>query len=343
MTFSRRRTPTFLLAVLLSPVVGPAATATTEPGATALGAAPTHRTTKVLVVSVDGLPSRALGALGPDRAPHLHRLFREGAGTRNARTAREATLTLPNHTTMVTGRRVDADRGGHGVWWNDDRLTPRTVQEAAGHPVSSVFNVVHSPRRETGLFVSKSKLSLFERSWPRAVDRLVVREDNGRLVRTVRRDLVEHRRALTFLHLSLPDVVGHERGFLSEAHLAAVERVDRLVGRLLATIEARPRLRDRFAVVLTSDHGGRGDGHSDPTELANFRIPFVVWGVGVAAGADLYELNPDYRDPGRRRTRYGAQRPPVRNGDVANLVTDLLGLDPVPGSEFDSRQDLDVS
>jgi hypothetical protein len=67
-----------------------------------------------------------------------------------------------------------------------------------------------------------------------------------------------------------------------------------------------------------------------------------VWGAGVANGAGLYRLNPDYADPGRRRTRYGAARQPVRNGDVANLTTDLLGLPAVRGSEHDSAQDLDV-
>jgi hypothetical protein len=33
----------------------------------------------------------------------------------------------------------------------------------------------------------------------------------------------------------------------------------------------------------------------------------------------------------------------VRNGDVANLATDLLGLGPVPGSELDAEQDLTVT
>jgi hypothetical protein len=74
----------------------------------------------------------------------------------------------------------------------------------------------------------------------------------------------------------------------------------------------------------------------------NFKIPFVVWGVGVKPGASLYRLNPDYRNPGTRRTRYGVRRPPVRNGDAANLATDLLGLKPVAGSQFDADHSLDV-
>ena len=67
-----------------------------------------------------------------------------------------------------------------------------------------------------------------------------------------------------------------------------------------------------------------------------------VWGNGVGPGTDLYDLNPDYADPGRDRMSYDGVQP-VRNGMVANLVLDLLGLPAVPGSEHDAAQDLDVS
>lgn len=277
--------------------------------------------------------------------PTLHRLVREGASTLNARTANELTTTLPNHTGIVTGRRVDASHGGHGVFWNDERLSPRTVQEATGHDVASVFSVVDSDQRDPALFTSKPKLSLFERSWPQGVDRFVMKKSNPELVRAARKDLVEDRRALTFLHLSLPDDMGHEHGFSSPEFDAAARRVDALLGNVVATIESRPRLRENLTLIVTADHGGRGrpPGHFDPTEPTTFRVPFVVWGVGVASGADLYALNDDYRDPGGRRTRYAASRPPVRNAAAANLATRLLGLGRVPGSEFGFDARLDVS
>lgn len=296
-----------------------------------------------MIVTLDAVGSNAVRRLGPAGMPNLHRLMSEGASTLNARTARELTTTLPNHTSIVTGRRVDADRGGHGVIWNDERLTPQTVQGAADHRVGSVFTVVDSDERDPALFTSKKKLSLFERSWPRRVDRFVLRERNSKLVREARADLVEHRRALTFLHLSLPDDAGHKHGFSSPEFDNAARRVDTLLGTLVSTIEARPRLRDHVTLIVTSDHGGAGGGHYDPTEPAIFRVPFVVWGVGVKAGADLYALNGDYRDPGSRRTTYDAERPPVRNGDAANLATRLLGLGRVPGSEFGFDVRLNVS
>ncbi len=300
--------------------------------------------TRVLAVSVDGLNPDAIRELGRSGAPTLHRLIRQGASTMNARTSREQTITLPNHTGMVTGRRIDRSRGGHGVTWNDDRMEPTTVQEAAGHDVSSAFEVVDSEIRDTALFASKTKFSLFNRSWPIGVDTYRYREDNAELVRLVRRDLVEHPRAFTFLHLSAPDVAGHAYGFMSPRYLDAVRATDRRLGRILATLDDHPEIKNSLDLILTADHGGpRGSHHHDnPTLRANYRVPFVVWGPGVSEGANLYALNPDYANPGRERTRYSDARQPVRNGMVANLVTDLLGLGPVPGSEFDADQDLDI-
>lgn len=298
--------------------------------------------TTVIAVSVDGLNPTAIRKLGKAGTPTLHRLVAEGASTLNARTLREQTNTLPNHTGMVTGRRITASAGGHGVTWNDDRLTPRTVQAAAGHPVSSAFSVIDSPERDTALFASKQKLSLFERSWDAGIDHYVMRENNTRLVRLVRRDIADKARTFRFVHLSKPDVVGHARGFMSPAYLDAVKDVDAMIGRILARVEAKGDLADHAVLIVTADHGGRGVTHRDATKLFNYRVPFIVWGAGVAAGADLYDLNPDYANPGRKRTTYADPKQPVRNAAVANLATDLLGLGAVPGSEHDADQDLDV-
>lgn len=297
----------------------------------------------VLAISIDGLNPTALRKLGRDGTPALHQLMRQGASTLNARTEYEQTVTLPNHTGMVTGRRIDAATGGHGVTWNDDRLVPATVQAAAGSPVTSVFNVVHDAGGSTALFAGKTKFSLWQRSWPAAIDRTDILAGNGALAGDAIADLRDQSRAFRFLHLSLPDLVGHARGFMSPAYLRAVHRTDRLVGRVLRAVKAVPALRGHLAVVLTADHGGRGPGHEDATKVYNYRVPFMVRGPGVDRGASLYALNPDYTAPGTGRPTYDAAGQPVRNGDVANLSLDLLGLPAVPGSEHDAGQDLDVS
>ena len=301
-----------------------------------------NQVTRVVVISVDGLNPDAITQLGESGTPTFHRIVDEGATTFNARSEVEMTNTLPNHTGMVTSRRIDFATGGHGVTWNDDRLVPRTVQLAVGQQVGSVFSSLNAVGLSSSLFAAKGKFDLFNRSWPNGVDHTLIRGNNTKLVKAARRDLRTQWRALTFLHISLPDVAGHHYGWFSPEYMDAVRESDYLIGQVLTTIGRTTESLDHTMVVVTADHGGLGPSHLDPRRFANFRVPFLVWGAGVAAGADLYAINPTYADPGKARVGYDAALQPVRNGDVGNLVLDVLGLPPIPHSEHDYAQDLEV-
>lgn len=310
----------------------------TPPAADAqLSAAPAATPTQVLAISVDGLNTDAIERLGTDGAPTFHRLLTEGAGTLNARTELEQTVTLPNHTSMMTGRRIDASRGGHGVTWDHHR-PGSTVQKAAGHGVASVFTKVHAAGGSTALYSTKSKFGLFDRSWPSGIDTYRVRENQRRLVALARADLTDGAPTFTFLHVSLPDRFGHEYGGMSEQYLAAVQRTDTQLGTVVRALAGSD-----VVVVLTADHGFAtgSTGHSARRDLENYRIPFLVWGPGVDAG-DLYAMNGGRADPGRTRPSYAGKQP-VRNGDVANLATSLLGLGAVPGSGIGADDPLAVT
>lgn len=293
----------------------------------------------VLAISIDGMSVPAVRRLGRKQLPNLYKFMRAGASTMNARTEREMTVTLPNHTGMVTGRRIEAAKGGHGVTWNDDRRTPGTVQAAAGHDVASVFSAVDAAGGSTALFAAKTKFSLWQRSWPDAIDRATINEDNAELVDELIADLGEDR-DFRFLHLSPPDVAGHSYGWMSKRYLRAVRTADALVGRVVAAVNSDPARKAGTTILLTSDHGGHGPSHDNARELDNYRVVFMARGSAVDKGVDLYAINPTYKDPGTRRTTYGMRRPPVRNGMVANLALDLLDLPAVEGSELDVTQDL---
>lgn len=314
-----------------APDAGPAAAVTAEP-----------RVESVLVVSVDGLNPRAVTRR---RTPHLHRFLRQAASTRNARTVVEATSTLPNHTSMVTGRRVDAADGGHGVTWNDEaKATADTVHEAAGEHVASLFTTVDDAGGSSALFAGKSKFRLWRRSWGATIDRATLREKDARLARDVRQDLLRADRDLRFWHVATPDRAGHRHGYMRKRYFTAVRRVDDWVGELLRTLRT-PRLRGKVAVVLTSDHGGsRGrKWHDDADVLAHQRVLLAARGPGIARGADLYALNPDrVADPGDIQPAYDAALPPVRNADAGNLALDLLGLPAIAESQFNAAQDLSL-
>ncbi|WP_215816386.1 alkaline phosphatase family protein [Pimelobacter sp. 30-1] len=348
-SLSRTRSALVLLATLSALVTGAAtapghAVAPTPVGPAGTDLAPRAVNAKhVIAISVDGLNPRALNKLGRARTPYLHQLISEqGAGTLNARSQLEMTVTLPNHTSMVTGRRIKASRGGHGVTWNDDTVT-KSVQQAAGHPVSSVFEVVHAGGGSTAVYATKSKFLLFERSWPAAVDKNVIKvEKNAAVVRALRQDLARKAPSFAFLHLGKPDQVGHDHGWLSPRYLDAVATVDRLIGTVLNQIRSTPSLKSSTVVVLTADHGGipGATRHSDIHNRENYRVPFAVWGAGITR-ADLYQLNRTTRaNPGRTRPGFGAARQPIRNGELANVSLSILGLGPVPGSLWDRAQDL---
>jgi hypothetical protein len=296
----------------------------------------------VIAISIDGLNPRAIEELGKVRTPAFHRLMREGAFTLNARTVREKTSTTPNHTSMLTGRRVDAKHGGHGYTENFDN--GGTIHQAAGHYVASVFDVVHDHGGSTAFFGAKSKFRLYKRTWNtngapdrvgpndgRAkIDRFTIDHNNRRLVSKITADLRRNPRDFTFVHLSLPDRAGHASGFMGQQYLDAVTRTDRLLDRILDTVSDRPELRRHTLIILTADHGGRGGSHYDAGNVQNFRIPFMVWGPAVPAGRNLYDLYPSFRSPGNGRTSYRGSQP-IRNSDLANLATDALDLPRVPG------------
>jgi hypothetical protein len=335
-----------------SPTLSPTGRKTVVP-TTPTDESPDNAIDHVIAISIDGLNPRAIEKLGKSRTPAFHRLMREGAYTLNARTVREQTSTMPNHTAMLTGRRVDDRHGGHG--YSDNFDNGGTVHRAAGHYVASVFDVVHDNGGSTAMFASKSKFRLYKRTWNthgaadrtgrndgRAkIDRVTIDRNNTGLVAKITAELRRSPREFTFVHLSLPDRVGHAHGFMSKQYLAAVQRTDQLLGRILKTVAARPSLRRHTLVVLTADHGGRGAEHYNASKLQNYRIPFMAWGPGVAAGRNLYGLNAGVRSPGARRTSYRGKQP-IRNADIANVVTDALDLPRVPGAEFDRPRTLNL-
>ena len=318
------------------------------------------RVDHVVHVSVDGLRPDAVTALGADRAPNFFRFRTQGTWTDNARADRDLTLTLPNHTTQLTGRHAFGD-DGHGWWWNADP-GPATLH-GDGYLASS-FDVAHDHGLSTALYTGKDKFVLFENSYDAdsgAPDRTGA-DDGTDKIDTYRydgdmaalsaafvADLRDRQYGYAFFHFRHPDGVGHDEEWQVDpatAYAQKVEEIDALLGDLFAVVETTAGLAGRTAIVLTADHGGAlgTTNHWNAADADNYTVPFYVWGPGVAMGADLYALNADARlDPGTRRPRRDEAVPPVRNGDAANLALAFLGLPAVPGSTIGADQELRVA
>ena len=344
------------LSVWVRPAVSRAASLERNGSPATAHAAPAADTLRYVIhVSVDGLRADAVQRLGAAGAPHFYRLRVEGAYTENARTDYDYTVTLPNHACELTSRPV-LGPDGHGLSFNND--DGRTLEQIHGSYVPGVFDVVHDNGFTTGLYASKSKFALFDRSWNGTngaidttgvdngrdkIDTYAYDPDTGALVGTFISNMNVTPHRYGFIHLGDPDGAGHSYGWESGNYFASIMKVDALLGRILDLVDGDARFAHKTYIVVAADHGGFETDHSDAANPADYTIPLYVWGPGVPAGADLYWLNASTReDPGGGRPAYAATPQPIRNGEAANLSLDLLGLPRVSGSSIDAALDCDA-
>lgn len=332
------------------------------------------RADRVIHISVDCLrPAVVEQLVRAGEAPNFKRLIAESAHTHNARADFSYTLTLPNHATQLTGRPVS---GPDGHTWNQNSGYPpeQTLHTRKKSYVASVFDVVHDQGLRTGMFVTKAKMSFLSVSYDEnhgnadttgadngkdkidtnlffdPKDKTDAGDNSDDLIAAFIPAMKENPYHYAFLHFAEPDNAAHGSG-VSDApdsgYIRAVKRVDGWLGQVFDLVESAPALKGKTVLLVTSDHGGvlgnsADTAHKDATNPQNYTVPFYVWGPGIGAG-DLYAANPTNRkDPGTERpTPDGpASEQPIRNGEIANLTLQLLGLPPVPGSVIGTKQDL---
>ncbi len=328
----------------------------------------------VIEISVDGLGGTYLTKLfngtatgGPYSIPNFTRLKNEGASTLAAHCDNDNWETLPNHTSIITARPRDNSTGfvGHNWSSNSDPAVGTTLHTNKGSYVASVFDVAHDNGLRTGMYANKTKFSLFHTTTSYtgggsydaangAAD--TTGSDNGKnkvdytyINTTLGGTIVDTyigqqtnaatRNQYAFLHINETDSYGHSSGWGSATWNTQAVVVDTMIGKLFKLIEQDvPAMKGNTCIILTADHGNQDN---PPTGVYRYAVPVFVWGPGVPAGVDLYELNAGSRKMASvypMTTYTGLQ--PIRNAEVNNLALELLGLPPIPGSFFAVSQDL---
>ncbi len=316
----------------------------------------------VVHISVDGLRPDAITTLGASGAPNFYRFRTEGAFTDNARVDHDSGRTLPNHVDILTGRRI-LSSVGHNYEENSTPPSNVTLATNKGSYVAGVFDVAHDNGLSTGLYAGKDKLKLFNQSWNATTGALdITGIDNGRdkidhyyyssnstsITNAFLSEMQSSPLNYSFVHFPNPDSAGHTSGWypwLGTPYSNSVKTVDGHLGSIFNFIENNPLMAGKTAVILTADHGGADNDHGT-SNIDSYTIPFYVWGPGVAAGADLYDLNLASRlDPLTYRPTFSPLEPgqPIRNGDSPNLALEMLGLGAIPGSTINNLQDLEVA
>jgi predicted AlkP superfamily pyrophosphatase or phosphodiesterase len=205
-------------------------------------------------------------------------------------------LTLPSHTSMLTG----VDPKVHGILWNDWQPKRGVIT------VPTVFELAHERGLTTAMFVSKEKFKHLLRT--NSVDLFAIPGTNAWMVTTaVTNCLATNQPNLCFVHLTDGDAFGHGYGWGSAEQIAAFAEQDKALASILQAVR-RAGIADTSVFILTADHGGHAKTHgSDRPE--DMHIPWVIWGAKVPAR-------------GRLST-------PVRTYDTAATALWLLGV-PVP-------------
>ena len=230
----------------------------------------------VVVVSIDGLRPDAIKRF---KAPTLTRLMNEGRYSLSAQTI-NLSLTLPSHTSMLTG--VDSDQ--HGVTWNSNKTASRGYVA-----VPTIFGLAKSAGFKTAAFFSKTKFEHLavpaSLDYSRGPSKSPTPWSSARTVELVIKHLDSARPNLLFVHLADVDFAGHTFGWMGHTYGMAVRDVDRSLTTLLSVLDHRFGA-GRYTVIITADHGGHGKTHGT-TQKVDTTIPWIVWGAGVRKGDTL--------------------------------------------------------
>jgi arylsulfatase A-like enzyme len=283
----------------------------------------------VVMISVDTLRADRLGCYGKAEAgtPSLDRLAVSGARFTRAESA--AVLTLPAHTSLLSGRTLPA----HRVFNNG------TFQVPASVPLVS-----ESFRRAgyaTGAFVSSPVLAQrygLSRGFDRYDDQiarpsgaqkgLVVHYDERSGRETVTRALawvegLGSKPAFLWIHLWEPHAPYTPPSEFSaradgDRYQGEVAAADHAIGRLIDGLGTLGR-RQRLLVSVTADHGeGLGDHHEPTHGLFLYRetmgIPWIIQGSDFAIQPRVIET-------------------PASIADIAPTVLELAGLPALTGAD----------
>lgn len=294
----------------------------------------------VILISMDGLRSDAIKALGRKRASAFYQMIREGASTFNARTDNDMTVTIPNHTSMITGYPV-LGKNGHQVTINRD--SSQSVHDYAGRHITSLFNVLRDNNLQSALLASKLKFDIYQKSYP--IDFVSITDQNDfKTLQAFKKIAQVKLPNFVFMHFAGTDRVGHQKGWditPGSLYLNELQTLNGYLESILKIISANADFKNSTLVIVTTDHGGEEKNHSDESNPLNYTIPFFIWGCSVSQGADLYKINSEHRqDPKRKRVKHSHPRQPIRNSDAANLAGSFLGLPIIEGSTIGNTHPL---
>ncbi|MDX1571403.1 MAG: ectonucleotide pyrophosphatase/phosphodiesterase [Xanthomonadales bacterium] len=214
----------------------------------------------VVMISFDGFRHDYFDRFN---ASHFQRVAREGARA-DGLIPVFPSKTFPNHLSIATGVRP----GKHGivdnVFYDRDRdkvftlRDPDIVSDGTWYEAEPIWVAAELQGINTAAFFWVGSEAPIHGVQPKDWREYDENIPNAQRVDTVLEWLDRpeaSRPRLIMLYFSAVDTAAHRHGALSDQVQDAVKHVNRMLGRLLDGIEARPAVRDRVHLILVSDHG----------------------------------------------------------------------------------------
>ncbi len=241
-------------------------------------ARPVPAVSHVLIVSIDGArPDLLMRA----QMPNVRKLMQRASFSLWARTIPEA-ITLPSHTSMVTGVSIAA----HGIDWNNDQPADKRIAVK----VPTLFQLAKQANLSTMLVAGKSKfITLSENGvdWA-AVPDAGKKFADAEVAQRAAAIITEHKPDVMFVHFPDNDSAGHGHGWGSPTEIKALEAADVALGVVLDALD-QAKLTDSTLVILSADHGGTGKNHGK-NDVRSRHIPWIAAAPGVKADYDLTQI-----------------------------------------------------
>jgi predicted AlkP superfamily pyrophosphatase or phosphodiesterase len=235
----------------------------------------------VLVIGVDGLSPAGIRAA---RTPNLDRLMKEGAWSFTAGAVMPS-VSSPNWASMIMGVSPEEHQITSNAWARTDIREKTYCGGKNGETFPTIFRVVREKYPE-GDIACFHDWDDFGRLVEPGVPTLIADcRGEDRTTREAAAYLVANRPLLTFVHLDHVDHAGHEAGWYTPAYYQGVEKLDQLVGQLVAALK-RAKMYDQTVILLTADHGGIDKKHGGDTPEER-TIPWIIRGPGIRKNTPL--------------------------------------------------------
>ncbi len=263
----------------------------------------------VVMIGVDGWAAEAVRRAPAEDLPNIHYLMDHGAWTLSKRSVMPSASAI-NWASMFNG--LPTEMHGFYKWNSVHGDIPSTSDNGHGIP-PTIYTVIRQqkPDAETGVIYDWDCIGAI-------TDTLAM--NHHHFIKTYRGkniiipsekytelavNYIKEKKPLFFtFYFGLIDNVGHNYGWYGEQYMQTQRTLDKCVGLIIQALKDAGIFEDTV-IVMSSDHGGTGNGHGKFTML-ELETPFIVSG---------------------RRIKQGYEFPlTVMQYDTPAIIADILGI-----------------